>query len=63
MVRPDLQSAIEAMSLGERLELIQYIESTIESEPIEFTAESSRVPTSRPISPRTPMTTSPRWVR
>jgi putative addiction module component (TIGR02574 family) len=37
MVSPDLQAAIEAMSLDERLELVEYIESTIESEPIEFT--------------------------
>jgi hypothetical protein len=32
MVDPALQSLIEAMSLDERLELIEYIEGTIESE-------------------------------
>ena len=36
MVNPALQSAIEAMSLDERLELIEFVESTIESEPIEL---------------------------
>jgi putative addiction module component (TIGR02574 family) len=36
MVNPALQSAIEAMSLDERLELVEYIESTVESEPIEI---------------------------
>ena len=35
MVNPALQSAIEAMSLDERWELVEYIESTVESEPIE----------------------------
>ena len=39
MVNPGLQSAIEAMSLDERLELVEYIESTVESEPIEVTDE------------------------
>lgn len=39
MVNPALQSAIEAMSLGERLELVEYIESTVESEPVEVTDE------------------------
>ena len=39
MVNPALQSAIEAMSLGERLELVEYIESTVESEPVELTDE------------------------
>lgn len=37
MVNPALQSAIEAMSLDERLELLEYIESTVESTPIEAT--------------------------
>lgn len=36
---PALQSAIEALSLDERLELVEYIESTVESEPIEVTDE------------------------
>jgi hypothetical protein len=39
MVNPALQSAIEAMSLDERLELVEYIESTVESAPIEVTEE------------------------
>lgn len=38
-MNPALQSAIEAMSLDERLELVEYIESTVESEPIEVTDE------------------------
>jgi len=38
-VNPALQSAIEAMSLDERLELVEYIESTVESEPIEVADE------------------------
>lgn len=37
MVNPALQSAIEALSLDERLELVEYIESTVESVPIEVT--------------------------
>jgi putative addiction module component (TIGR02574 family) len=36
MVNPALQSAIEAMSLDERLELVEYIESTVEWAPIEL---------------------------
>lgn len=39
MVNPALQSAIEAMSLDGRLELVEYIERTIESAPIEVTEE------------------------
>jgi len=39
MVNPALQSAIEAMSLDERLELVEYIESTMESAPVEVTEE------------------------
>ena len=31
MVNPGLQSAIEAMSLDERLELVEYIERSVES--------------------------------
>ena len=38
-MNPTLQSAIEAMSLDERLELVEYIESTVESAPIEVTEE------------------------
>jgi hypothetical protein len=37
MVKPALKSAIEAMGLDERMMLIEYIESTIGSEPIELT--------------------------
>lgn len=39
MVNPALQSAIEAMSLDERLELVEYIESTVESASIDVTEE------------------------
>lgn len=39
MVNPGLQAAIEAMSLDERLELVEYIESTVETAPIEVTEE------------------------
>lgn len=38
-MNPALQSAIEAMSLDERLELVEYIESTVESAPIELTED------------------------
>lgn len=37
MVNPALQSAIDAMSLDERLELVEYIESTVESSPVAVT--------------------------
>ncbi|MGQ0625440.1 MAG: addiction module protein [Sporichthyaceae bacterium] len=37
MVNPALQSAIDAMSLDERLELVEYIESTVEAAPIAVT--------------------------
>jgi putative addiction module component (TIGR02574 family) len=47
MVNPALQSAIEAMSLDERLELVAYIESTVESEPIEVTDEQKAMIRSR----------------
>lgn len=39
MVNPTLQSAIEAMSLDERLELVEYIESTVDLATIEVTDE------------------------
>lgn len=39
MVDPALQSAIEAMSLEERLELVDYIEGTVESASGAATAE------------------------
>lgn len=35
MVNPALQSAIEAMSLDERLELVEYMESTVDHSLIE----------------------------
>ncbi|WP_141014318.1 addiction module protein [Nocardioides sambongensis] len=47
MVNPALQSAIEAMSLDERLELVAYIESTVESVPIEVTEEQRTMIRSR----------------
>jgi len=47
MVNTDLQSAIEAMSLDERLELVEYIESTVESAPIEVTEEQKALIRSR----------------
>lgn len=47
MVNPALQSAIEAMSLDERLELVEYIESTVESAPIEVTEEQRAMIRSR----------------
>jgi hypothetical protein len=39
MVNPALQSAIEAMSLDERLDLVEYIESTVDQSRIEVTEE------------------------
>ena len=47
MVNPALQSAIEALSLDERLELVEYIESTVESAPIEVTEEQKAMIRSR----------------
>lgn len=47
MVNPALQSAIEAMSLEERFELVEYIESTVESEPIEVTEDQKALIRSR----------------
>jgi putative addiction module component (TIGR02574 family) len=46
-VNPALQSAIEAMSLAERFELVEYIESTVESAPIEVTGEQKAMIRSR----------------
>ena len=46
-MNPALQSLIEAMSLDERLELVEYIESTIESEPIDFTDDQKTMVRSR----------------
>ncbi len=39
MVNPTLQSAIEAMSLDERWELVEYIESTVDQSQLEVTEE------------------------
>lgn len=39
MVDPALQSVVEAMSLDERLELVEYIESTVDRASIELTEE------------------------
>ena len=47
MVNPALQSAIDAMSLGERLELVEYIERTVESAPLEVTEEQKAMIRSR----------------
>ncbi len=47
MVSPALQSAIEAMSLDERLELVEYIESTVDQSEIEVTEEQKAVIPSR----------------
>lgn len=37
MINPALQSAIEGMSLDERLELVEFIESTVDQSEIEVT--------------------------
>ncbi len=42
-----LQSAIEAMSLDERLELVEYVESTVDSAPIGVTEEQKAMIRSR----------------
>ncbi len=47
MVNPALQSAIEAMSLDERLELVEFIESTVDQSEIEVTEEQKAVIRSR----------------
>lgn len=47
MVNPALQSVIEAMSLDERLELVEYIESTVGSAPTELTEEQKAMVLSR----------------
>ncbi|MBA2507134.1 MAG: addiction module protein [Nocardioidaceae bacterium] len=47
MVNPALQSAIEAMSLDERLELVEYIESTVDQSQIEVTEEQKTMIQSR----------------
>jgi len=47
MVNPALPSAIEAMSLDERLELVEYIESTVDQSQIEVTEEQKTMIRSR----------------
>lgn len=47
MVDPALQSAIDALSVDERLELVEYIESTVESTPIEVTENQKSLIRSR----------------
>jgi len=47
MVNPSLQSAIEAMSLDGRLELVEYIESTGDQSVIEVTEEQKATIRSR----------------
>lgn len=47
MVNLALQSAIDALSLDERLELVEYIERTVESAPIEVTEEQKTTIRSR----------------
>jgi putative addiction module component (TIGR02574 family) len=47
MVNPALQSAIEAMSLDERFELVEFIESTVDQSQIEVTEEQQAVIRSR----------------
>lgn len=47
MVNPALQSAIEAMSLDERLELVEYIETTVEQSQIEVSDEQRSLVRSR----------------
>ncbi|MEQ6902899.1 addiction module protein [Nocardioides sp. YIM 152588] len=47
MVDPALQSAIEAMSLDERLELVEFIESTVDAAPIEIGEEAKATIRSR----------------
>lgn len=47
MVNPALQSAIEAMILDERFELVEYIESTVDQSEIEVTEEQKALIRSR----------------
>jgi putative addiction module component (TIGR02574 family) len=47
MVDPALQSAIEAMSIDERLELAEFIESTVDQSEIEMTDEQKATIRSR----------------
>lgn len=47
MVNPALQSAIDAMSIDERLELVDYIERSVDSAPLEVTEEQKAMIRSR----------------
>ncbi|WP_019872817.1 addiction module protein [Sporichthya polymorpha] len=47
MVNPALRSAIDAMSVDERLELVEYIESTVEASPISVSEEQKAAIRSR----------------
>ncbi len=47
MVNPALQSAIEALSLEERLELVEYIENTVDAAAHELTQAQKAVIRSR----------------
>ncbi len=47
MVNPAQQSVIEAMSLDERLVLVEYIESTVDQSQIEVTEEQKALIRSR----------------
>lgn len=47
MVNPALQSAIEALSLDERLELVEYIETTVEQSQIDVSDEQRSLVRSR----------------
>lgn len=48
-MNPALQLAIEALSLDERLELVEYIESTVEAAPIEISDEDKAIVRSRAV--------------
>lgn len=52
MVNPTLQSAIEAMSVDERLELVECIESTVEVSAVEPTEDQKATIRSRADGPR-----------
>jgi putative addiction module component (TIGR02574 family) len=47
MIDPALQAEIDAMSFDERMELVAYIERTIESESVEISEEKKTVVRSR----------------
>ncbi len=47
MIDPTLQAEIDAMSVDERMELVAYIERTIESESVEISEEKKTVVRSR----------------